>query len=452
MDTAFFNFVAHRILKKMRRLLVLGLICSCLMAYSQNDRINALADKFASELNPLYVDLHQNPELSFMEFKTAKKMAVLMRNLGFEVTEGVGGNGVVGVFMNGEGKTIMLRTDMDALPIEEKTGLTYASKIITKDVNGEEVPAMHACGHDMHMTVWYGTLKTLIELKDQWSGTILAIAQPAEEVSGGSIAMINDRLFKRFPVPDYALAYHVSASLPAGTIGYYPGPIFAGVNSIDIDIYGVGGHGALPHTTIDPVVIAAQTVLNLQTVVSREINPFNPAVVTVGSIHGGSKHNIIPDHVKLQLTVRFFTDEVFDQIKEALHRIPKGIALAAGVPEDKLPVVTISNEFTPPVSNNPDLVMKGVENMKDILGTERVNQVDPATVGEDFGKYGRTEENIPIALFWLGSVNHDKYKDHIENGTILPGLHNAKYAPDYYPTFKGGVSAMTKTVLDLFNN
>lgn len=223
----------------MKNIFIIGLVLISLSSVSQNDRIEKISDRLAKDLNPLYIDLHQNPELSYMEFNTAKKMAVKLRELGFDVTEGVGGNGVVGVFKNGEGKTIMLRTDMDALPIKENTGLQYASKVIMKDDKGIEAAVMHACGHDMHMTVWLGTLKIMLELKDEWKGTIIAIAQPAEEVSGGSIAMINDGLFKRFPKPDYALCYHVSAELPAGTIGYYPGPIFAGVNSIDISIYGI---------------------------------------------------------------------------------------------------------------------------------------------------------------------------------------------------------------------
>ena len=222
-----------------------------------------------------------------------------------------------------------------------------------KKAEGAESPVMHAGGHDAHMTTWLGILTTLVELKDTWSGTTLAIAQPAEEGSLGSMAMIKDGLFNKFPSPDYAFAYHVSADLPAGDIGYFPGPIFAGVNSVDMTIYGIGGHGALPHTTIDPVVLAARTILALQTVVSREINPFDPAVITVGSIHAGTKHNIIPDEVKMQLTVRFFTDEVYAKICEAVNRIPKGIALSAGVPEENLPKVTIKENITPPVANNP---------------------------------------------------------------------------------------------------
>lgn len=398
-----------------------------------------------------YVDLHQNPELSLMEFETSKKMAAKLEELGFEVTTGVGGNGVVGVFKNGSGKTILLRTDMDALPIEEKTGLTFASKIMTTDFEGKSAPAMHACGHDLHMTTWLGTLKTLIELKKYWKGTIVAIAQPAEEVSGGSNAMIADGLFTRFPKPDYALAYHVSAELPAGTIGYYPGAIFAGVNSIDIHVFGKGGHGAMPHTTIDPVVLASRIVLDIQTIVSREINPVHPAVVTVGSIHGGTKHNIIPDQVDMQLTVRFFSDETYQKIIDGLQRITKGIAISAGLEEEKWPLVQASNQFTPPVVNNAALVMKATQSMKNLLGENNVIQVEPLTVGEDFGKYGRTEEQIPIALFWLGGVNQLKYQESIENGSSLPGLHNAAFFPDFEPTFKTGVSAMTSTMIQLFN-
>lgn len=418
---------------------------------SLNTQINKEVDLQLKQKKELYIDLHQTPELSLMESNTSKKMATQLKAMGFEVTTNFGGYGVVGVFKNGEGKTIMLRTDMDALPIKENTDLDFASKIITKDHNGNDAPAMHACGHDMHMTVWLGTLETLVNLKDQWSGTILAIAQPAEEVSAGSIAMIKEGLFKKFPTPDYALCYHVSAGLPAGEIGYFPGAIFAGVNSADISIFGIGGHGAMPHTTIDPVVLASRTVLAFQTIVSREINPFNPAVITVGSIHGGSKHNIIPDEVKMQLTIRFFKDEVYEEIKEALYRIPKGIAMSAGVPENKYPIIKIANEYTPPVANNPELVMKAVKSMQHILGKEKVYQVNPATVAEDFGKYGRTEEQIPIALFWLGSVNQQVYNNHINNGTSIPGLHNSAYLPDFEPTFKTGVSAMSISIINLFN-
>lgn len=418
----------------------------------ENEKILKFIGLEIDQYKKLYIDLHQNPELSLMEFNTSKKMAEELKSLGLEVTTNVGGNGVVGVFRNGKGKVIMLRTDMDALPIKENTGLPFASKVIMKDASGVEFPVMHACGHDMHMSIWLGTIKTLVSLKNEWQGTILAVAQPAEEGSGGAGPMIKDGLFKRFPVPDYAFSCHMSPDLPAGTVGYFPGPIFAGVNSVNMTVYGSGGHGAMPHTTIDPIVLSARIILDLQTIVSREINPVKPAVVTVGSIHGGTKHNIIPDEVKMLLTIRFFEDEVYQKIKDALVRIPRGIAMSAGLPEAKMPLVEFGNEFTPPVANNPELVNNSVKSMRDILGKDNVVQVDPATVAEDFGKYGRTEEKIPIALFWIGGINNDLFKQHLEKGTSIPPLHNSAFAPDFEPSFKCGVAAMSKTVIDLLRN
>lgn len=408
-----------------------------------------IVDSQIQEAKATYADLHQNPELSNMEFKTAAKMAKKLTELGFEITTNVGGNGVAGVFRNGKGKTIMFRTDMDALPITEKTDLSFASKIITKNSDGIEMPAMHACGHDMHMTTWLGTLQTMVRLKKEWQGTIVAIAQPSEEARGGSIVMIEDGLFKRFPKPDYILAYHVSAELPSGTIGYFPGAIFAGVSSVDIQVMGVGGHGAMPHTTIDPIVLAARIILDIQTIVSREINPIHPAVVTVGSIHGGIKYNIIPDKVDLQLTVRFFSDDTYNHILSALKRITEGAAMAAGLPKEKWPVVKVAGQITPPVLNNPELVNNAAQYMKQIIGNDNVLLVEPLTLGEDFGKYGLTQENIPIALFLLGGVSQAKYQDWLENGTPLPGLHNASFYPDFESAYKTGVSGMTNTMIQL---
>jgi amidohydrolase len=341
---------------------------------------------------------------------------------------------------------------MDALPVKENTGLPYSSTVIMKDMNDTENPVMHACGHDLHMTTWLGTLRTLVALKNEWKGTIMAIAQPGEEGSLGAIAMIRDGLFKRFPVPDYALCYHVSAELPSGTIGYFPGPIFAGVKSAEITVYGSGGHGAMPHTTIDPIVLAARIVLDLQTIVSRRINPVKPAVVTVGAIHGGTKNNIIPDEVKMLLTIRFFEDDVFNTIKEAIINITRGAAISAGLPENKMPLVVFDNSDNRPVSNNPELVMESVNSMKKILGEKNIIRVDPSTVAEDFGKYGLTEEKIPIALFWLGGVNNKLYEEHLAVGKALPPLHNSSFAPDFDPTFRTGVEAMSKAIIDLFGN
>jgi hippurate hydrolase len=264
--------------------------------------------------------------------------------------------------------------------------------------------------------------------------------------------MINDGLFKRFPEPEYVLCFHVNAEIPAGTIGYLSGAIFAGVKSASITVYGSGGHGAMPHTTIDPIVIAARIILDIQTIVSREINPVKPAVVTVGAIHGGIKNNIIPDEVKMLLTIRFFEDDVFQTIKKALINITRGAAISAGLPESKMPLVIFDDAENPPVLNNPDLVSAGVRSMKSILGDNKLVQVNPATVSEDFGKYGRTDEKIPIALFWLGGVNIDKYNEHISKGTQLPPLHNSSFAPDFDPAFRTGVAAMSKTIIDLFGN
>jgi amidohydrolase len=415
----------------------------------QNDIIRKLAGQESESYRNLYIDLHQNPELSLMESETSKKMAESLKELGFEVTTGVGGNGVVGLFKNGKGKTIMLRTDMDALPVKENTGLLFASKVVMKDASGKENPVMHACGHDLHMTTWLGILKALTEMKAEWKGTLMAVAQPAEEGSLGSLPMIRDGLFKKIAIPDYVLCYHVSAELPTGMIGYCPGPVCAGVKSAEITVFGSGGHGAMPHTTVDPIVIAARIVLDIQTIVSRRINPVKPAVVTVGAIHGGTKNNVIPDEVKLLLTIRFFEDEVFQTIRKSLIDLTRGAAISAGLPENKMPLVVFDNSVNPPVTNNPELVMKSVKSMKNILGESKVIQVDPAMVAEDFGKYGLTEEKIPIALFWLGGVNQEKYEEHIKKGTLLPPLHNSSFAPDFDPA---GVEAMTRNVIDLFRN
>jgi hippurate hydrolase len=412
-------------------------------------RKEAASSVSAAEL--MYRDLHQNPELSLMEFKTASKMAEALSKLGFEVTTGVGGNGVAGVMRNGTGPVIMLRTDMDALPIRETTGLPFASTVTVATPQGPETPVMHACGHDLHMTVWHGTLKTLAALRGKWKGTLVAIAQPAEEVSGGSDRMIADGLFSRFPKPDYALCYHVSPDLPAGTIGYFPGAIFAGVNSADIRVFGVGGHGAMPHKTIDPIVLSARIILDYQTIVSREINPVYPAVVTVGAIHGGMKHNIIPEEVDMKLTIRFFSDDVYQQIREAMIRIANGIAVSAGLPREKMPAISFADEYTPPVVNDGDLVTRATASMQEIIGPENVIRVEPSTVAEDFGKYGRTDEKVKIALFWLGGANKDNYDESITMGSNLPALHSSNFAPDFVPAYTTGVTAMSRTVIDLFN-
>jgi hippurate hydrolase len=440
---------------KYRLLLILFGFFS-LASTAQNARLNedlsAIAAGMEAKYRNLYTDLHRNPELSLMESKTAARMAEGLKELGFTVTTQFGGNGVVGIFRNGPGRVIMLRTDMDALPIKENTGLSFSSTVTIRDSGGAELPVMHACGHDLHMSVWLGTLSALVSQRKEWKGTILAVAEPAEEISGGAENMISGGLFTKFPVPDAALCFHVSPLLPAGTIGYCPGPVFAGVGTCNITVYGRGGHGAMPHKAIDPIVLSSRIILDLQTIVSRETNPLTPAVVTVGTIIGGTKSNIIPDDVKMSLTLRYFDDNVYEHIREAIVRITKGDAIAAGLPAERMPLVEFSSDATPPVLNNEPLVMKTVAFMKEILGDSKVIRVDPATVAEDFGQYGRTAEKIPVSLFWLGGVKPEKYRDYLEKGTVLPYLHSSQFAPDFDTAWACGVKAMSRAMIGLFGS
>lgn len=401
-------------------------------------------------LEALYKQLHAHPELSYQEQQTAARIARELEAAGFEVTTGVGGTGVVGVMKNGPGKTVLVRTDLDALPVEEKTELAYASRVRAKDPSGNEVGVMHACGHDMHMTSFAGTARTLARLKDHWSGTLIMIGQPAEERGGGAKAMLEDGLFSRFPKPDFCLALHAHAGLEAGKIGYRPEYALANVDSVDITVRGVGGHGAWPHKTRDPVVIASQVVLALQTIVSREISPLDSAVVTVGSIHGGTKHNIISDQVHLQLTVRSYSEEVRRKILEAIRRITVYTARAAGVPEDRLPIVQVDeSEFTPATYNTPALVDRLVPGWKRLLGETNVVEVPPVMGGEDFSRYGLTEDKIPIFIFWLGTIDPQRMAAAGNSGDNLPALHSALYWPAIHPTIETGVKATAAAVMDL---
>jgi hippurate hydrolase len=408
-----------------------------------------VVDEYA-QLEKLYQHLHRNPELSFKEEKTAARMAKELRQAGFKVTMKVGGHGVVGVLENGEGPVVMLRADMDALPVPEQTGLAYASAATTVDDLGKTVPVMHACGHDVHMTVWAGTARRLAAMKDKWRGTLMMVAQPAEERGLGAQAMLNDGLFELFPRPDYAFALHVSAERPAGKIGWASGYALANVDWVDITVHGQGGHGAYPHTTKDPIVLAAQIINALQTLVSRELKPGQAGVVTVGSIHGGAKHNVIPDRVDLQLTVRSYTDESRKLLLDGIRRIAENQARAAGMPEDRLPEVKELDGATPALYNDPELTTRLVAAMERSLGAERVVQVDPVMGGEDFSFYGRVEPKIPIALFWLGAVDPAKVSAAEESGVALPSLHSSQFAPLPEPTIRTGVDAMTAAALELF--
>jgi len=437
---------------KLKRLILLFLTTIQLSAFAQvTEKIKQEVQKQIQPALDLCTYLHQNPELSFQEFETSKKMAAILREVGFDVTENFGGNSVVGVLKNGDGPVVMLRTDMDALPVEEKTGFDFASTKTSKNTTGEEVHVMHACGHDIHMSVWTGAVRTLAALKNEWKGTLLVIAQQAEEFSGGAGAAIEAGLFQRFPRPDYAMAFHINPELESGTIGLVSGPVFAGVKTAEITVFGKGGHGAYPEKCIDPVVIASRIVLDLQTIVSREISPLEPVVVTVGSIHGGTRPNIIPNKVKLELTLRYYSDEAIEKVIAAIKRISKSAAQMAGMPDDQLPNVNVLPAVTPPVLNNADLSEKIHDFASEIIGDKNIINPAPAMVGEDFGKYGRTPENIPICLIWLGSTEPELMKKLISKGERPAPLHSPLLHPDYQKTIETGISVMTNNVVGLMN-
>jgi amidohydrolase len=406
-------------------------------------------DAELGSLRTLYEHLHANPELSLQEVATAARMAKELKALGFTVTEKVGGTGVVGVLKNGDGPTILVRTDMDALPVTEQTKLPYASKVRTRDRAGNDVGVMHACGHDMHMTCWVGVARVLTSLKDRWRGTLVFIAQPAEEIGAGARAMIEDGLFKRFPVPDWCLALHCDARHAHGHVAYTDGLALANVDTVDLLVKGKGGHGAAPHTTVDPIVLSARIVLDLQTIVSRETNPTDPAVVTVGSIHGGTKHNIIPNEVKMQLTVRTTKDSVRKHTLEAIERIAKAAAAGARAPE---PVFRIDESlFTPALYNESALTRKNVALFREVLGEDRVHDRPPVLGGEDFSRYAKNgEKRIPICLWFLGTVAPERVSEsEKEGGTPLPSLHSDQYCPVPDPSIRTGVLTMSTAVLNL---
>jgi amidohydrolase len=414
-------------------------------------------DAALPELFETFKHLHANPELSYQEVETAKYLAEALRRLGFEVTEGVGdygvegrvSYGVVGVMQNGTGQTVMVRTDLDGLPVEEEPGLSYASTARGINDDGSEVAVMHACGHDLHMTSWLGTARLLSQMKDQWNGTLVFVGQPAEERGAGAEAMLNDGLFERFPLPDYALAWHSNAILPAGDVCLASGYALAAVDSVDIVVNGKGGHGAWPHTTKDPVTLAAQIIVNLQTIVSRQVSPLDPAVVMVGSIHGGTKHNIIPNQVKLQLTVRTYKPEVRQRVLESIRAVAENTARAQGWPEDLLPVVeTHEEEATPATLNDADLIERAARVFSAQLGEGRIHTMDPVMGGEDFSFFA-LDGQIPIALFWLGAIKPAVVEAAAAEGRILPSLHSSGFQADAEPAIRSGVTGMTALVLDL---
>ena len=397
------------------------------------------------KLEAFYRDLHANPELGFAEHKTAAKLAERAKALGFEVTTGVGGTGVVASLKNGPGPTVMLRTEMDALPVLEKTGLPFASKVTTKNAAGDTVPVAHACGHDLHMAAWYGTAKLMAENRKAWSGTLMLIGQPSEEALTGAAAMLKDGLFTRFPKPDYALSMHDDASMASGTVMWHAGPFRASADTVTITMFGQGGHGAVPHETRDPVVMAARLVMALQTLISRENNPLDPVVITVGSIQGGTQANIVPDQVKLALTVRTFRPEVRQRVLASIAREAKGEALAAGAPKEPLVEVKTGTDS---VVNDPQLVARAVKSVEKAVGPDFVKEMPAKMTSEDFAMYGQ-QPGVKALLLHVGAVDAGRLEAAKKAGKPLPGTHSPQWAPDLKPTLTNTIKAETAILLDL---
>jgi hippurate hydrolase len=418
----------------------------------------SLADAELPSLLGIYKDLHTHPELSGYEERTAALVAKELRAVGCQVTEQVGkyenskhkAYGVVGVMKNGDGPIVLVRTDTDALPVEEETGLPYASKVVAKNDEGKEVHVMHACGHDTHIAAFIGAARALGKLKGEWHGTIVFVAQPAEETGTGARALLKDGLYDRFGKPNFALCFHDKADIEAGHIGVTEGYTSANVDFVDVTVRGVGGHGAYPHKIKDPIVLAAEIINTWQTIVSRENNPIDPVVVTVGSIHGGTKHNVIPDEVKMQLTVRTYKAQVRERVLADIDRIAKGCATAAGIPAELAPIVSVTKDpITVATYNNPELTKRLVAVWKKSLGDKNVEMVDPTMGGDDFSEYSLPDHSIPAVYFHFGAVDPAKIAESKQTGKELPTLHSSKFAPVPEPTIRTAIIGMTTAVLDL---
>ncbi|KGB57028.1 Peptidase M20D, amidohydrolase precursor [Sphingopyxis sp. LC81] len=432
------------------RILWMSAAALALAAPATAQTLGGEVEKQMPSLMAIYKDLHANPELSFMEVRSAGILAAEARKLGFKVTEKVGGTGIVAVMENGPGPVVLVRADMDGLPVTEQTGLPGASKIRVTTKEGVETGVMHACGHDTHMTAWVGVARLMAANKAKWSGTLVMIGQPAEERGAGARMMLADGLYTRFPKPQYALAFHDAAQFPAGKIGYTPGYALANVDSVDITVKGVGGHGAYPQTTKDPIVLASRIVGALQTLVSREISPLDSAVVTVGSFHAGAKHNIISDEAKLQLTVRSYSDEVRDHLLDGIARIAKGEAIAAGMPDDKMPVVSVDkNEYTPSTYNTPEFTEEMAAYLKTSFGSDRVVQMPPVMGGEDFSRFWREDKSIKSLIVWVGGVPQAEYDAAKKEGRTLPSLHSPFWAPDAPAVISTATEALTAMTMKL---
>ena len=440
--------------------LFLALLFAAALPTSAQQTPQQLADAELPSLLTIYKDIHTHPELSTQEQRTAALLAKELKAAGCEVTENVGKYenadqkcyGVVGLLKNGDGPVVLVRTDLDALPVQEETGLPYASKVTTKNEKGDEVHVMHACGHDAHVSILIGVARSLAKLKDQWRGTIVFVGQPAEELGTGARAMLRDGLYTRWPKPNYALGFHDKADLEIGHIGVTEGYTSANVDSVDVTVHGLGGHGAYVYRTKDPIVLAAEMINQWQTIASRENNPLDPIVVTVGSIHGGTKHNIIPDEVKMQLTVRTYKAEVRERVLAAIERIAKGCAAGAGLSADKMPTVNVLRDhFAPAMYNNPELTKRLVAVWKKALGDQNVEMVDATMGGEDFSEYSLLpDHSIPAVNFHVGAVEPAKLAESKKPGAApLPTLHSSRFAPVPEPTIRTGMVAMTAAVLDL---
>jgi hippurate hydrolase len=429
---------------------LLLLVALCLRAFAAD--VSSVTAKELPSLVVLYKDLHAHPELSLHEEETAAHLARELRAAGLEVTENVGAHSIVGVLKNGNGPVILVRTELDALPVKEQTGVPYASTVMTKDDVGADVPVMHACGHDVHMASFVGTARVLSQLRDQWHGTLVMIGQPAEERIAGARLMLRAGLFSRFPKPDKALALHCAHDLAAGNVGVVEGYALANVDSMDILVRGVGSHGSMPYLGKDPIVLASQIVLALQTIVSREVKPGDPAVVTVGTIHGGTKRNIIPDEVRLQLTLRSYKAETREKLITSVKRIVQGLAEAADMPADKMPVVTVTDESASAVYNDPEFTGQVRKAMEASLGSDHVVTREPVMGAEDFSEYGQTREKVPICMFWLGTQAPETIADAKAKGLTLPSLHSPFFKPVPEPSIETGVKAMSSAVLALMGH
>lgn len=430
----------------MRRCYLYGVLALLIAVQANAQNIAAEVDGIYGQSEVLYRYLHQHPELSSKEVQTAVKIAGELRQLGYEVTTGVGGTGVVALLRNGPGPTVMLRTELDALPVTENTGLPFASTVVVKTDAGADVGVSHACGHDIHMASLVGTARIMAADRTRWSGTLMLIAQPAEETVNGAKGMLNDGLFTRFPRPDYALAVHDDARFPAGLVGYHSGPILTNGDGVIITVYGRGGHGARPESAVDPIVIAARLVVTLQTIVSRENSPFDPAVVTVGTIHGGTKNNVIPDEVKLELTVRSFTPAVRQRLLAAIDRITRAEAAAAAAPRP--PKI----EVIPGVSalvNDPALTERVRVALMRSMAPGLVTEIPPEMASEDFSEFQLA--GIPTVMLRVGAVEKTKYDAAMKSGGVLPSLHSALFAPDREPTMKSAIAAEVVALRDLMS-